>query len=122
MNIYSYRGDYIRVAIPSKENTIESSVNDIFGRSPYFAIAEIENNRIKDVKIIENKFTQQSGGAGISAAKLLVENGVEAVIAENIGPRALDVFKQFNIKMYSGKGKIKIVLNDLVNKKLEAFG
>ncbi|PIY78730.1 MAG: dinitrogenase iron-molybdenum cofactor biosynthesis protein, partial [Parcubacteria group bacterium CG_4_10_14_0_8_um_filter_35_7] len=38
---------------------------------------------------------------------------------KNVGPRALDVLKQFNIEVYYGDGTIKEVLQEFINGKLK---
>ena len=109
----------MKIAISSTDKSIESDVSDVFGRCPYFVIAEIEGNKVKKTEAIENKSISQTSGAGISTGQLIAEQGVKAVITGNVGPRALDVLGQFDIKIYSGKGKIKDVLEDFIKGKLE---
>ena len=109
----------IKIVVSAKENNLESEVSDVFGRSPYFVIVEIEGKEIKRTEIIENKNTEQMSGAGISTAQLMAENNVNAVITGNIGPRASDILKQFNIEVYFGNGAIKEVLQKFVDGKLE---
>lgn len=109
----------MKVAISSTGKDLNSNVSDVFGRCPYFVIAEIENNKIVKVEATENKSVNQRGGAGISAAQVVAEKNVKAVIAGNIGPRALDVLKQFNVEIYNGSGKVKEVLDKLIKNKLE---
>ena len=109
----------VKIAVSSMNKNIESDVSDVFGRSSYFVIAEIEDEKIKRTEIIENKSTNQMSGAGISAAQLMAEKNVNAVIAGNVGPRAFDVLKQFNIEVYRGSGAIKEVLQEFINGELK---
>jgi len=109
----------VKIAVSSMNKNIESDVSDVFGRSSYFVIAEIEDEKIKRTEIIENKSTNQMSGAGISAAQLMAEKNVNAVITGNVGPRAFDVLKQFNIEVYTGSGVIKEVLQEFINGKLK---
>ena len=109
----------VKIAVSSMNKNIESDVSDVFGRSSYFVIAEIEDEKIKRTEIIENKSTNQMSGAGISAAQLMAEKNVNAVITGNVGPRAFDVLKQFNIEVYTGSGAIKEVLQEFINGKLK---
>jgi len=109
----------MKIAVSSKEKNLSGEVSDVFGRSPYFVIAEIENGEIKKTEIIENKSAGQMGGAGISAAQLMAEKNVNAVITSNVGPRAFEVLKQFNIEIYYGSGKIEEVLQKFIDGKLE---
>jgi len=109
----------LKVAVSSKGGNLESEVNNVFGRSPYFIIVEIEDGEIKRTEIIENKSTEQMSGAGISAAQLMAEKNVNAVITGNVGPRAFDALNQFNIGIYIGNGTIKKVLQEFINGKLK---
>ncbi|GAI10269.1 unnamed protein product [marine sediment metagenome] len=109
----------MKIAVSSTNKNIESSVSDVFGRCSYFIIVEIKNQKIGKTEAIENKGIDQMSGAGISAAKLMAEKDVNAVITKNIGPRAMDVLKQFNIAVYSGDGVIKEVLQEFIDKKLK---
>jgi predicted Fe-Mo cluster-binding NifX family protein len=109
----------MKIAISSTGKKLTDNVSEVFARCPYFVIAEIENGEIKKTEIIGNKSTNQMSGAGISAAQLMAEKNVNAVITGNVGPRALDVLEQFNIKVYSGSGAIKEVLQKYIDGKLE---
>jgi len=109
----------MKIAVSSTGKNLADSVSDVFGRSPYFVIAEIEGKEIKGTEIIENKSTGQMTGVGISAAQLIAEKNVNAVITGNVGPRAFEVLKQFNIEIYYGSGKIEEVLQKFIDGKLE---
>ncbi|MCK4525604.1 MAG: NifB/NifX family molybdenum-iron cluster-binding protein, partial [Candidatus Andersenbacteria bacterium] len=93
----------------------------VFGRCPYFLIVEIEDKKIQGFEAIENTSAKQMGGAGISAAQVVAEKDVDAIITGNIGPRALDVLGQFNIKIYNGSGSIDDVLQKFIDGKLETI-
>ena len=109
----------MKIAISSMDKTIDGGVSDVFGRCPYFIIAEIKDQKIEKTEVVENKSTDQMSGAGISAAQLMAEKNVNAVITGNVGPRALDVLKQFNIESYYGNGPIKEVLQEFIYGKLK---
>ena len=111
----------MKVAISSTGKDLNSNVSDVFGRCPYFVIAEIKNNKIVKVEATENKSVNQRGGAGISAAQSIVEKDVKAVVTSNIGPRALDVLKQFNVEIYKGSGKVKEALQKFIKGELKKF-
>ena len=109
----------MKIGISSIGKNIESKVSDIFGRSPYFVVAEIEGDKIRGTEIMENKSTDQMSGAGISTAQSLAEKNVKVVITGNVGPRALDVLKQFKIEIYFGGGIVKNVLQEFIDGKLK---
>ena len=109
----------MKIAISSTGKDLESEVDARFGRCNYFLIVEIEDNKLKDFKAIENTAKDQMGGAGIVAGEIVAKQKVDAIITVNLGPRAFSVFEQFEIKIYQGKGKIKNVIQDFLDKKLK---
>ena len=110
----------MRIFLSSSGNTLdESIVSEVFGRCPYFFIVDIENKKIKSIKSIENIVTNLSISAGVSAAKMVVEKNADLIITEAIGPKALDILKQFNIQVYKGSGLIKDVIQNFINEKLK---
>jgi len=94
-------------------------VDKNFGRCRYFAVVEIENGKIKDARFIENTASAQAGGAGVTASQLIANEGVDTIIASNMGPRALGVFGQLGIKLYRGEGNIADVVKDFIDGKLQ---
>ncbi len=109
----------MKIAVSSTGKNLTDNVSEVFARCPYFVIAEIEDGEIKKIETIENKSINQTSGAGISTAQSMAEKNVNAVITGNVGPRAFDVLKQFNIEVYSGKGAIKEVLQEFIEGKLK---
>lgn len=108
----------MKIAISSTGKELFDDVAELFGRCPYFVIVEIENSKIAKADVIKNDNENQASGAGMSAAKLLAENDVNVVIARTVGPRAMDVLKQFNIEVYNGEGTVKEVIQKFIDKKL----
>ena len=113
------KGDIMKIAISSTGKTIDSDVDPRFGRCKYFLIAEIKNKEITKTDSFENPATEKTGGAGIFAAKAVAEKDVGAVITGNIGPRAQEVLKQFNVKIYEGEGTAKDALQKFIENKLK---
>ncbi len=109
----------MKIAISSKTKDINDKIDETFGRCPYFIIAEIKDKKIEKIEVMENKNINQTTGAGVSTAQLVTEKEVKAVITGNVGPRALDVLNQFNIKIYIGKGTIKEAIDSFINNELE---
>ncbi|MFA5048147.1 MAG: NifB/NifX family molybdenum-iron cluster-binding protein [Patescibacteria group bacterium] len=103
----------MKIAISSASENLNGNIAETFGRCPYFIIVDIENGKIGKTEIIKNESAEQSSGAGMATAKLVAEKGVTTVITKSVGPRALDVLKQFNIEIIEAEGKI--------NKALEKF-
>jgi predicted Fe-Mo cluster-binding NifX family protein len=109
----------MRIAISSNGKTLDDSVSDVFGRSPYFIIVQVDDKKINFVEAFENISKNQVGGTGVTVAQAVIEKEVNAVISGNIGPRALDVFKQFKIETFQAKGTVKQALQDYLENKLK---
>lgn len=89
----------MKIAISATGNTMESQIDQRFGRAASFVIVETET---LDYEAIDNSATLSSGGAGISAAQSVAEKDVKAVITGNVGPNAMNVLKAANIEIYKG--------------------
>lgn len=109
----------MKIAISSNGRELGDHVAELFGRCPYFLIVEINGKEVGEIQARENTNSDQTGGAGIAAAKFLAEMDVSAVIAQNIGPRATDVLKQFNIETYYFNGAGKDAVQNFINGRLK---
>ena len=109
----------MKIAISSTGKDIDSAIDPRFGRAAYFIIAEIKNKEFKIVKTIANPNINVGGGAGVSAGQLVANEQVSAVITGNIGPRAMDVFSQLKIEVYSAAGTVKKAIEDFMKNKLQ---
>ena len=109
----------MKIAISASGKSLDDNVAELFGRCPYFVIAEVEDGKIIKTTALKNESENQSSGAGMAAAQLLAEKEVDAVIAKIVGPRAISVLKQFDIEVYNREGMIKNVLQEFVAKKLK---
>lgn len=89
----------MKIAVSAKGNTMESQMDQRFGRAASFIIIETET---LNYEVIDNKAAGSSGGAGISAAQLVADKGAEAVITGNVGPNAMNVLRAADIKIYKG--------------------
>ncbi|WP_412732721.1 NifB/NifX family molybdenum-iron cluster-binding protein [Minisyncoccus archaeiphilus] len=108
----------MKIAISTVGESLDSEISDVFGRSPYIIIVESESGEIKNTEIIKNENDGQQSGVGMVVAKLVAGKGASVVIAKNVGPRALDVLQQFDIKIFDASGKASQALQDLINKKV----
>ncbi len=107
----------MKIAISAAGDSLVSEVAEVFGRCPYFLIAEIENGKIIKTEALKNESESRQSGAGIAAAQLMADRKIETVIAKNVGPKAADILKQFNIEVYNASGSIQGVLDNFAAKK-----
>ena len=109
----------MKIAICSDQDNLEGDISEVFGRCNFFIFMETEDGDVQDFEVIENISKDQKGGAGISAAKAVAEKKPDAIISQNIGPRALDVLKQMDIKIYDASRNKKQAIKDLIDNKLQ---
>jgi len=106
----------MKIAISSDGDTVESKVDQRFGRCKYFIIVDSEKRN--EIKAIENEGAIQGHGAGIKAAQQIGELGVKVVITGNLGPNATAVLEKLEIKAYHASGTVKDTIDDFINDKL----
>lgn len=94
----------MKIAVSTNNGGLDDVVSPVFARAPTFTIAEVESDKIKDVRVIQNPAAMAGGGAGIQAAQQLINEGVQAVIAGNFGPNAAGILAQAGISMISSPG------------------
>ena len=95
----------MKIAISATGPTLDAEVDPRFGRCQHFIIADTETDGFEAV---DNTSATAAGGAGISAAQMIVKKGVEAVLTGNCGPNAHQVLSPAGIKVITGvSGKVK---------------
>ena len=98
----------MKIAVSASAGNMDALVDPRFGRCAYFIIVEADESEIKDHEAVQNTATQAARGAGITAAQIVANKGVESVITGNIGPNAFGVLSQTGIKIYTGVGGISV--------------
>ena len=94
----------MKVCVTSLGQNLSDSVDPKFGRCAYFIIVDTDSMKLES---FENTAGLASGGAGISAAKLVVDHGVSAVLTGNVGPNAHRALSAAGIKIATGfKGSV----------------
>ena len=109
----------MKIVVSASGPDIESFVDEKFGRCPYFILIEVEDNKIKSHKSVENTSIKQISSAGTTAAQLVADMKVDVIITGNIGPRAFDVFQQLDIDVYEAAGTVKKAVQDFIDGKLQ---
>lgn len=88
----------MKIAICSSGQNWESPVDVRFGRCPYFLLVDDETDQFE---VLENTAGKASHGAGVSAAQIVADKKVGAVLGVNFGPNAVNVLNSAGIKIYS---------------------
>ncbi|MBS7653317.1 NifB/NifX family molybdenum-iron cluster-binding protein [Candidatus Bathyarchaeota archaeon] len=89
----------MKICISADSGSLEANVDPRFGRCPYFLIVELED---MGFEAIGNPALAAAGGAGIQAAQVLKERGVEVVITGNVGPNAFQALSAAGIRVITG--------------------
>lgn len=108
----------MKICISSTDDNLESQLDLRFGRCQYFLIIDTDNN---DLEVIDNQNNALGGGAGVKAARQIIDKGAEAVITGKCGPKAVQAFDTAGVVVITGqKGSVKGVVNAHLNGKLKA--
>lgn len=91
----------MRIAVSVETNQgLESQVAHHFGRCPFFALVEAEDDQIKSVQIVENPFyaAHQPG----QVPGFIKEQNGDVMLSGGMGGRAIQFFEGFGIKTATG--------------------
>lgn len=84
------------IIISSQGNSIESPVNERFGRSPFLIKVDTETMAWEG---FENPGINRSGGAGVAAAQFVIDHKAELVMSGDFGPNASSALNAAGITM-----------------------
>ena len=84
------------IAISATGNSMDSMVDPRFGRAPWLLIVDSDSNQL--IEAIDNTAGKAAAqGAGISAAALVADRGVKAVLTGRVGPKAMPVLEKAGV-------------------------
>jgi predicted Fe-Mo cluster-binding NifX family protein len=92
----------IAVATDGKDG-LEDTVSNVFGRAQTFTIVDSEDEKIISVSVMENPALSYKHGAGPIAIKMLIDDGVEVVLANELGVGASEILENHNILFIQAK-------------------
>jgi predicted Fe-Mo cluster-binding NifX family protein len=102
----------MKIAISSQGTNLDAQVDPQFGRCQYFMIVDPATEAFE---VLNNEAAAATGGAGIQAAQIVANAGVDAVITGNLGPNATNVLKKTGIQTYLGiSGTIREALKQCI--------
>ena len=108
----------MKIAISAAGPTLDAEVDPRFGRCQCFIIADPET---MEFEALENSSAMAAGGAGISAAQMIVGKGVEAVLTGNCGPNAHQVLSAAGLQAITGvSGKVRDAIQGYKSGKFQA--
>ncbi len=86
----------MKIAITSQGNSLDSLVDQRFGRCAYFAFYDTES---KELEFVENAGKNAEEGAGPTAVAFVANKGVHKIVAGEFGFKIKDMLKELNIQM-----------------------
>jgi predicted Fe-Mo cluster-binding NifX family protein len=105
----------VRIAVPSEGmGGLDGKRAGHFGHCDVFTLIDVEDGKVKEVSILNNKEHVQGGC--MVPVNLLAENNVQQLIVGGIGMRPLMGFKQVGIDVYHDAERIDIrpVAEDMI--------
>jgi len=109
----------VRIAIPVEDaNGLNARLSQHFGRAPYFAVVELdENGKVLNLQMVPNK-SEHFGGMG-RPPDIILKLNPNAVITYGMGPRALGMFQNANVAVLrTNKDFVKDVIEAYNNDEL----
>lgn len=106
----------MKIALPAEQKRMDSSINDNYGRAPYFLIY---NTVTKESEFLDNSAVLNQGAAGIRASQVIADLGVKALITPRCGENASNVLKNAEVLVYqSVPGTLENNINEFLSEKL----
>ena len=87
------------------EKGLDSNVSLHFGQCGYFLIADIENGKVTNIKVVPN--SARHGGGGCVAVDEILKYDISHVIAGGMGMGAQNKFAQAGVQVFGYSGKAK---------------
>ncbi len=89
----------MKLCITAAGNNLSATTDSAFGRAPWFVLINTETSASE---AIANPSVNAGHGAGIAAAQLMADHGVDAVLTGKLGPKAQAALAAADIAMYEG--------------------
>jgi predicted Fe-Mo cluster-binding NifX family protein len=87
----------MKIAVTSKGTNLDAEVDPRFGRGAYFLVIDTET---LDFEVLDNTENVNAfKGAGIQAAKMISDKGVQILLTGYCGPNAFKALQAANIKV-----------------------
>jgi len=99
----------IRLAVPTKgDSRMKDVVSDVFARAPTFTYIDIVEGEVNNIRVEVNKAMDLAQGTGPLVAKNLKDNGVNIVVASEVGPGAKTLLEMSGIRMIQVESGIRV--------------
>ena len=89
----------MKIAVSATSDGLDAQIDPRFGRCQYFVIVDTET---MSFETSPNTAAGAMGGAGIQAAQILANKGVQAILTGSVGPNAFQVLSAAGIRIVTG--------------------
>ncbi len=96
------------VAVPTSKGGLDDEVHESLVRAETFTLVELEEGKVKGVKVIENPYKREPYGAGSRVALFLVNLGVNAIISRTDCPKGKMILDSAGVRMVIVDDAIKV--------------
>ena len=103
----------MKLCVSSSGKDKGARVDTAFGRAPFFLVIDMESVK---AEVVENSSAGTGHGAGIAAAQIVSDAGVDAVLSGYVGPNAFSALQASGIKVFEG-----VAENDTVQEVIDRF-
>jgi cation diffusion facilitator family transporter len=113
-----------RIAIPIEQNDgLNSKISPHFGKSPNFLLIDQAENAQTTWFVVLNPGAKMNKKRGIEAAHILIEHGVDVVLADEVGEGPYHVLRDNSIQILklNNESEIKRVLDSFGRKELRSL-
>ena len=108
----------MKIAVTSDGPEMKSSIDERFGRATGFIVYDLETKEFNFIDNHQNINALQ--GAGIQAAKTVINAGATAIITGSVGPKAQAVLREAGIEIFTGStGTVETAIGDYNAGKLQ---
>jgi len=112
-------GDIMKIAVTSTGKDLDSELDPRFGRALYFIIVDPDTMKYEVINNEQNLDLPQ--GAGIQAAKTIVNNHADVLITGSCGPKAFYALERAGVKVVTDvKGQVKEAVLKYKNNELSS--
>ncbi|MFA5182358.1 MAG: NifB/NifX family molybdenum-iron cluster-binding protein [Syntrophales bacterium] len=88
----------MKIAVTAQNHGWTELLDSRFGRAVCFVIVDGET---KEWQAVENQQNRQATqGAGIQAARTIIDAGAEVLVSGNVGPKAFRVLQAASVRMF----------------------
>lgn len=92
----------MKICIPAAGEGLEAQLDARLGRAPKLVFVDTETDQVRTADNTQNVNATQ--GAGVQTGQRIVDQGAEAVIAGNCGPKAFAILQAAGIKLFLVEG------------------